>query len=69
MDRDIRKAPAGQFRVIGLDNPEDQGWRQGDYSTLSKAQEASPNSNGSPIRYRVYNDQGKCVHARSREWQ
>ena len=63
MDQDIRKAPTGQFRVIGLDNPRDRGWRQGDYPTFLKAKEASLNTNGrSTICYRVYNDQGECVH-------
>lgn len=61
MEPDIKKAPKGQYRVIGRDNPRDQGWKQGDYSTLSEAKKALIRIEGT-VRFRVYNDQGKCVH-------
>lgn len=61
MERDIKKAPEGQFRVIGQDNPRDKGWKQGDYPTLREAtQRANPRGH-TTIRFRVFDDQGECV--------
>lgn len=56
-----KKAPVGQFRVIGQDTPRDAGWRKGDYPTLVEAaQNANPRGH-STIRFRVFDDQGKPV--------
>lgn len=63
MELDIRKAPKGQYRVIGRDNPRDQGWKQGDYLTLLGAKKALlHSSSGAVVRFRVYDDQGECVY-------
>lgn len=62
MQQNTKKAPEGQFRVIGIDDPGDQGWMQGDYPTLSEAAKRANPRGHSTIRFRVYNDQGECVH-------
>lgn len=61
MEQETRKAPSGQFRVIGRDDPRDTGWKKGDYSTLLEASvEANPRGH-STIQFRIYNDEGECV--------
>lgn len=62
MEQETKKAPTGQFRVIGQDCSGDKGWMQGDYPTLTEAtKQASPRGRCT-IRFRVYDDEGKCVH-------
>lgn len=61
MERDTRKAPVGLFRVIGVDNPRDTGWKQGDYPTLREAARHTNPRGHSTIRFRVFDDQGECV--------
>lgn len=56
-----KTAPVGQFRVIGKDNPKDDGWHRGDYLTKAKAKRAT-SARGSFVRFQVFNDKGECVH-------
>lgn len=58
MESDMKKAPTGQFRVIGQDDPRDTGWKKGDYPTLSEAKRVAKQS---AIRFSVYDDKGQCV--------
>ncbi|KKL50511.1 hypothetical protein LCGC14_2304740 [marine sediment metagenome] len=62
MEYSTKKAPSGQFRVIGQDHSGDKGWRKGDYPTLSEAATQANPRGHSTIRFRVYDDRGKCVH-------
>ena len=63
MERDTRKAPSGQFRVIGQDAPGDRGWKQGDYSTFVEAARHAIPCGCTTIRFRVFDDKGKPVDA------
>ena len=56
----IKRAPRGQFRIIGKDSPRDLGWRKGDYSTLEEATEIASSGNQGTVRYFVYDDDGEC---------
>ena len=60
MDMD-KKAPIGQFRVIGRDSPQDEGWLKGDYPSLEQARKIATQNNGSSVRYRIYDEQGECI--------
>lgn len=62
---EIRKAPKGLFRVVGKDSPTDEGWKQGDYPTLTEAKQIAQRSGHVHIKFRVYNDAGECVHGGS----
>jgi len=61
-----KKAPPGQFRVIGKDDPRDQGWLKNDYPNAQQAKQAAKNDERSFIRFQVFNDQGECIHGGSR---
>lgn len=61
MECESKKAPAGQFRVIGQDAPGDRGWKQGDYATLVEAALHANPRGQTTIRFRVFDDKGKPV--------
>ena len=57
------QAPEGAYRVIGKDNPKDEGWLKGDYGTLSLALHRANPRGHATIRFRVFDDKGKCRNA------
>ncbi len=62
MDRNIKKAPSGHFRVVGFDSSRDTGWKKEDHPSLAAAKQAIKPPGHSTIRFRVYDDKGECVH-------
>ncbi len=55
-----RVAPAGKFRVIGVDTFDGGDWHQGDCDTVEEACKLAKDHGGSMTRMYVYNDSGVC---------
>ncbi|MDX9913968.1 MAG: hypothetical protein RBS77_05310 [Candidatus Moranbacteria bacterium] len=54
-----RQAPAGKFRVIGVDTFDGEDWVQGDCNTFTEACELAKEKGGKMTMMHVYNDQGE----------
>lgn len=58
-ERFPRQAPAGKFRVIGVDTFDSSDWVQGDRDTLKEAQELAEKEGGQMTMMYIYNDKGE----------
>lgn len=60
-----RKAPAGKFRVIGVDTFDGDDWVEGDFDTvnLARAHAAKKTAGEQMLKMHIYNDQGIHVAA------
>ncbi len=58
-----RKAPAGKFRVVGVDTFDGDDWVEGDFDTLEAAMtHVGEETRGKQmLKMYVYNDQGQHV--------
>jgi hypothetical protein len=63
-----RKAPAGKFRLVGVDTFDGDDWLQGDYDTLEEAMQVATEKTAGEqmLFYHVYDDHGKHVGQRGR---
>lgn len=57
-----RVAPAGQFRIIGVDTYEPDSWIAGDYPTLAEAIKAADKLGAPKVLAHVHDDQGRHVY-------
>ena len=55
------KAPAGKFRVIGVDTFDGTDWIDGDYDTEEIAIQQAKVKGGTMLKTHVYNDEGKHI--------
>lgn len=55
------KAPAGKYRVIGVDTFDGTDWVSGDYDTLDQAKQNAKDEGGTMLKTHVYDDTGKHV--------
>ncbi len=53
------QAPAGKFRVVGVDTFDGTDWVQGDFDTESEALAVAKEKGGTMTKMHVYDDQGK----------
>ena len=60
-ERFSRQAPAGKFRVIGVDTFDGDDWVQGDRDTIAEAQELAKEKGGEMTMMHIYDDQGNNV--------
>lgn len=60
-DQFTRFAPAGKFRVIGVDTFDGGDWIQGDFDTKEAALKTAQEKGGNMTRMYVYDDAGKHV--------
>ena len=60
-ERFSRQAPAGKFRVIGVDTFDGSDWLDGDHDTLVAAQEVANEKGGEMTVMHIYDDQGNNV--------
>ena len=58
-----RKAPKGQYRIIGVDTFDGTDWIEGDYKTLVEAYDiAEANVKGAVmLKMYIYNDKGEYL--------
>lgn len=56
-----RKAPAGKFRVIGVDTFDGGDWVEGDFDTREAALARARAKGGEMTRMHVYDDAGRHV--------
>lgn len=57
-----QQAPAGKFRVVGVDTFDGTDWLQGDFDTLEQATEVANKKGGEMTKMHVYDDTGKHLH-------
>lgn len=55
------KAPAGKYRVIGVDTFDGTDWIYGDYNSKEEAIKLAKEKGGTMLKTHVYDDQGKHV--------
>ena len=62
-DRFSRKAPPGQFRVVGVDTFDGNDWHDDDFNEKADAiKRAKEKTEGkSMLKYYIYDDAGDCV--------
>lgn len=58
-ERFSRQAPAGKFRVIGVDTFDGGDWVQGDRDTLKEARKLAKKEGGNMTKMHIYNDKGE----------
>ncbi len=58
-ERFSRKAPSGQFRVIGVDTVDGGDWVQGDRDTLEEARKLAKKKGGEMTMMHIYDDDGR----------
>lgn len=60
-----RKAPQGNFRVIGVDTFDATDWLEGDFATIDDAKaHAEKETHGKQmLKMHIYNDKGRHVEA------
>ena len=56
-----RKAPAGKFRVIGVDTFDGGDWVQGDFDTKDEALRVAQEKGGEMTKMHVYDERGHHV--------
>ena len=56
------QAPAGKFRVVGVDTFSNDDWVQGDFDTLEEAQATADKKGGEMTKMHVYDDKGNHRH-------
>jgi len=55
------KAPAGKFRVVGVDTFDGGDWVQGDFDTKEDALACAKSKGGQMTKMHVYDENGKHV--------
>ena len=53
------KAPAGKFRVVGVDTFDGDDWVQGDFDTQEEALNVANEKGGTMTKMHVYDDKGR----------
>jgi len=61
-ERFSRHAPAGKFRVVGVDTFDNTDWVQGDFDTLKEALNVANEEGGAMTKMYVYNEYGGCIY-------
>lgn len=56
-----RQAPAGKFRVVGVDTFEGSDWLENDCGTIEEAQKVANKKSGEMTMMYIYNDKGAYV--------
>ena len=57
------QAPAGKFRVVGVDTFSHKDWVQGDFGTFKEAKDTADKKGGDRTMMHVYDDQGNHRHS------
>jgi len=58
-----RKAPAGKFRVVGVDTFDGTDWLSGDFDTIEEAKTYANKNGAEMTKMHVYDDTGLHRHS------
>lgn len=62
-ERFSRNAPAGKFRVVGVDTFDGGDWLEGDFDSLTEAVEHANKRGGQMTKMYVYDENGRYMHS------
>lgn len=57
-----KKAPKGQFRVVGVDTFDNMDWVEGDFKNKKLALAYADSKGGQMLKMHVYDDKGNNIH-------